>query len=174
MDSDKKSLFQKAMQDVKPLKPSSKVPLKKPRPKLIKREPQTYTEQNHALSNPWDTDKIQSETCLSYGLGKLQHKQRTALKQGKLPLEARLDLHGFKLEEASARLIEFIHNAHQNNLRMLLIIHGKGGQEGKPSILKAHVNHWLKELPEVLAFHSARARHGGAGALYVLLTKHQT
>jgi DNA-nicking Smr family endonuclease len=166
MESDDKSLFQKAMQSVKPLNPSSKVPLKKPRTKPIKRAPEAYTEPSMTLSTPWETDHIQPETCLSYGLQKLQHKQKLALKQGKLALEARLDLHGFRLEEASTHLVKFIQSAHNRNQRMLLIIHGKG----HTSILKAHVNHWLKELPEVLAFHSARTRHGGAGALYVLLT----
>jgi DNA-nicking Smr family endonuclease len=170
MESDDHSLFQKAMQNVKPLKLSTKASLKKPRTKPIKHASQAGTKPkpSYALSNPWDTNSIQPETCLSYGLEKLQHKQRLALKQGKIPLEARLDLHGFRLEEASTHLVRFIHHAYKNNQRMLLIIHGKG----HTSILKTHVDHWLKELPEVLAFHSARLHHGGTGALYVLLTRH--
>ena len=38
-------------------------------------------------------------------------------------------------------------------------------------MLKGYVNHWLKELDAVQAFHSAQPQHGGTGAVYVLLRK---
>jgi DNA-nicking Smr family endonuclease len=53
----------------------------------------------------------------------------------------------------------------------VLIIHGKGGYDGGPSLLKSQVNHWLKQMPEVLAYHSAVRQHGGLGAVYVLLKR---
>ena len=37
--------------------------------------------------------------------------------------------------------------------------------------LKGCVNHWLRELDPVQAFHSAQPHHGGTGAVYVLLRK---
>ena len=37
--------------------------------------------------------------------------------------------------------------------------------------IKSYVNHWLREIPEVLAYHSAQRHHGGVGAVYVLLRK---
>jgi hypothetical protein len=37
--------------------------------------------------------------------------------------------------------------------------------------LKGYVQHWLQELEEVQAFHSAQPVHGGTGAVYVLLRK---
>jgi DNA-nicking Smr family endonuclease len=36
-------------------------------------------------------------------------------------------------------------------------------------VLKIRVQRWLTQWDEVLAFVTARAQHGGAGAVYVLL-----
>jgi len=53
-------------------------------------------------------------------------------------------------------------------------VHGKGqskAQGEQTAVLKGYVNHWLKELDAVQAFHSAQPQHGGTGAIYVLLRK---
>ena len=44
-------------------------------------------------------------------------------------------------------------------------------EQERSSILKGCVDHWLRELDVVRAFHSAQPRHGGTGAVYVLLRK---
>jgi DNA-nicking Smr family endonuclease len=92
-----------------------------------------------------------------------------ALKNGEIPWEGRLDLHGFKADTARTSLCHFIQTQAQNNKRCLLIIHGKGGHQGAPPIVKNLINRWLPQLEEVLAFHSARPKDGGHGAVYVLL-----
>ena len=51
--------------------------------------------------------------------------------------------------------------------------HGKGEDSATPARLKSYTNAWLRQLPEVLAFHSAQRRHGGYGATYVLLRKNE-
>ncbi len=66
-------------------------------------------------------------------------------------------------------LINFIRQEATSRHRCLLIIHGKGSHNGKAPVLKNLVRHWLPQFPQVLAFHSALTRDGGAGALYVLL-----
>lgn len=43
---------------------------------------------------------------------------------GKMPIEARLDLHGHTLERAHGALVEFIHRAYERDKRMLLVITG--------------------------------------------------
>lgn len=176
-DNDK-NLFQKLLHDVTPLRPSKKHTSRPPHVRQAhKPKPRRYIAEkiepkvSHALSNPWDTSSIHAETCLSYGEHQIQRKQFRDLKQGKMAYEAQLDLHGFRIEPAGDALVRFIKRAHQNNKRCVLIIHGKGGRFGEAPILKNHVNHWLKQLPEVSAFHSACARDGGSGALYVLLKR---
>ncbi len=170
-------LFQQALQDVTPLRPSKKHTSRPSRasrihqPKPQQRNDACKADLSRRLSDPWDTSNIHAETCLSYGGHQLQRKQWNDLKQGKIRYEARLDLHGLRLEAAEDVLVQFITHVHQQNKRCVLVIHGKGGRFGEPPILKSHVNHWLKQLPEVRAFHSACARDGGGGALYILLKR---
>ena len=96
------------------------------------------------------------------------------LRQGRYEQEARLDLHRMTTRVARGELFEFIGQCFELGLRSVLVIHGKG--ERKPerersAVLKGYVDHWLRELPVVQAFHSAQPRHGGTGAVYILLRK---
>ena len=96
------------------------------------------------------------------------------LKQGRYDMEARLDLHRMTTAVARRELFEFIEESHQLGLRCVILIHGKGessAERERSSILKGCTDHWLRELDIVQAFHSAQPRHGGTGAVYVLLKK---
>lgn len=175
-----KHLFQQAVKDVTPLRPSKKH-ISRPThtPRIHKSKPHRQDTDEacvinptHTLSHPWETSSIHAETSLHYGEHHLQRQQYRDLKQGKIRCEAQLDLHGFRIDPAADALVQFITHAHRQNKRCVRVIHGKGGRYGEAPVLKNHVNHWLKQLPEVLAFHSACARDGGSGALYVLLKRH--
>lgn len=94
------------------------------------------------------------------------------LQQGKMPLEARLDLHGLSQLQARQRLQQFIFNAIQKDLRTILVITGKG-KAGR-GVLRENVPQWLSELPlseQIIAFGPSRPQDGGAGALYVRLKR---
>ena len=100
------------------------------------------------------------------------------LKRGQRAIDARLDLHGFTLEAAHDALIRFVANAAARDLRTLLVITGKGGrgmEDGMPrASLRESVPRWLNEpnlRKHLLAFTPAQAKHGGGGALYVLLKR---
>jgi DNA-nicking Smr family endonuclease len=96
------------------------------------------------------------------------------LKQGHYETLSRLDLHRMTADIARRAIFEFIEEAYQFGLRSVLIIHGKGqskAEQERSSILKGCVDHWLRELDNVMAFHSAQPQHGGTGAVYVLLRK---
>ena len=96
------------------------------------------------------------------------------LKQGRYEAEARLDLHRMTAAIARKEIFGFVEESHQLGLRSVLVIHGKGvskAEKERSSILKGCVDHWLRQLDIVLAFHSAQPRHGGTGAVYVLLRK---
>jgi DNA-nicking Smr family endonuclease len=95
-------------------------------------------------------------------------------RQGRYEAQSRLDLHRMTAEVARREVFDFIEECHQFGLRSVLVIHGKGeskAEKERSSILKGCVDHWLRELPIVQAFHSAQPRHGGTGAVYVLLRK---
>ena len=168
-----KALFQNMMSSVKPLKqtqtlaPRAKPPDKIPSRKIQHAPPPQI---NYQLSNYY-AEPVSSEAILSYGKHNIPRKRMSELKSGKIPWEARLDLHGLRPDGACDALCQFIDSQAHNNKRCLLIIHGKGGQNFNAPILKNLVNLWLSQLPQVLAFHSALPRDGGSGALYVLLRR---
>mgnify|MGYP006143793991 CR=1 FL=1 len=93
------------------------------------------------------------------------------LRLGKYEPQSRLDLHRVTLRDARVQVIEFLESAHRHGLRTVLITHGKGYHSVTPGRLKSYVLHWLEEWDLVLAFHSAKPWHGGAGATYVLIRK---
>ena len=108
----------------------------------------------------------------------MDHKAYRKMKGGKLPPEARIDLHGMTLAEAHPRLLRFIETSHARNLRLVLVITGKGrpgSDEGpipsRPGVLRRQVPHWLQPHPAVLQISQASRKHGGAGALYVYLRR---
>jgi DNA-nicking Smr family endonuclease len=63
--------------------------------------------------------------------------------------------------------------AYAAGLRCVLVVTGKGGGEGR-GVLRQMVPRWLGEASHrqyVLTFCPAQPRHGGDGALYVLLKR---
>jgi len=102
----------------------------------------------------------------------IQHGVLRKLRLGQYPLEATLDLHRKTVEQSRVEVFEFLRDCVQYGLRTVLITHGKGGKDGDaPATLKSFCAHWLPQVAEVLAVHTAQPRHGGYGALYVLLKK---
>ena len=91
---------------------------------------------------------------------------------GDYAIDARLDLHKMTLEQARQQVFGFIRESHQYGLRTVMILHGKGARnKDNPALLKSATAHWLKQLDEVMAYHTAMKHHGGSGAVYVLLKK---
>lgn len=96
------------------------------------------------------------------------------LRRGQFNAEVELDLHGLTVAEARNALIHFLQRCREGGVRHVRIIHGQGNssRQGRP-VLKGKVALWLQQLDDVLAFTTARPEHGGAGALYLLLKRHQ-
>jgi DNA-nicking Smr family endonuclease len=92
------------------------------------------------------------------------------LRRGVWAIQAQLDLHGLRREEARERLAGFLRASVRDGLRCVRVIHGKGnGSPGREPVLKGKVRSWLVQKSEVIAFAQARAQDGGHGALLVLL-----
>jgi DNA-nicking Smr family endonuclease len=102
----------------------------------------------------------------------VQHGVFRKLKQGKYPMDARLDLHRMTVATAREEVFLFIREAVSYDLRNVLIVPGRGSHNNAPeAILKSYVNKWLPEFDDVQAFCSAVPAHGGTGAVYVMLKK---
>ncbi|MBF8646015.1 Smr/MutS family protein [Pseudomonas pudica] len=102
----------------------------------------------------------------------VQEGQLRKLKLGQIPFEGSLDLHGITVEKARETLWDFIAEATKLEVRCVRVTHGKAARlDGKRPMIKSHVNTWLRQHPQVLAFASCNARHGGTGAVYVMLKR---
>lgn len=97
------------------------------------------------------------------------------MRAGSYSFEAHLDLHGLNAAQAFDALVAFIRSSYQRGLRNVLVIPGRG--KNSPDgfgLLRDKVQEWFMQDPfkrVVLAFCTALPKHGGPGALYVLLRK---
>ena len=166
LSEEDKALFRQAVEDVTPLcAPSSKQTVPTPKKPSTLRSPCDY-----ALSS-YFVEIVQAETVLAFQRPGISKKSFQQLKRGTIRIEGRLDLHGYMPDEAQRILCVFLEQQQALNHRHVLIIHGKGGQHGEAPVMKNSVYCWLPQLPQILAFQSALPKHGGTGALYVLLKK---
>ena len=112
-------------------------------------------------------------------LAPLERRLRTQLRRGQQSVEAVIDLHGMRQDEAHDALRGFLRREQGRGTRLALVVTGKGaaGSSGfgdERGVLKRVVPHWLR-LPDirpfVVGFEEAEQRHGGAGALYIRLRR---
>lgn len=97
------------------------------------------------------------------------------LRRGQFPIDARLDLHGMRAEDARHAVEKFLREMRAKRERCVLIVHGKGlHSPGGEGVLRGELSAWLSEgraSSSVDAFASAHAEDGGEGATYVLLRR---
>lgn len=115
---------------------------------------------------------IEPEQAIEYMEAGLQHSRFKLLKQGRLPINDTLDLHGFTIEEARKSLTHFLSVCQNKNYHCVQVIHGKSHCSfGQQDTIKSYVNQWLPQIHSVQAFSSCLQRDGGRGAVYVLLKR---
>ena len=91
-------------------------------------------------------------------------------RQGRVETERTLDLHGMTASQAHGALTSAVQDASVQGVRALLVVTGRspGG------VLRQSLAHWLDAptlRPYIAALRPAHARHGGAGAWYVVLRR---
>ncbi|EPJ7993780.1 Smr/MutS family protein [Pseudomonas aeruginosa] len=112
------------------------------------------------------------EDELSWARDGVQESQLRKLKQGLVPFDGSLDLHGMSVEKARQTLWDFLAEATRLEIRCVRVTHGKAARkDGRSSLVKSHVNTWLRQHPQVLGFTSCLPRHGGTGSVYVMLRR---
>ena len=97
------------------------------------------------------------------------------LRRGLIPIDARLDLHGMRAEEARAAMETFLRDQRVRGERCVLVVHGKGVHSpGGSGVLRGEISAWLSQgraSEHVGAFATATLDDGGEGAVYVLLRR---
>ena len=176
-DEDEASLFAQEVAGIKPLK-KSEVYLGKKGPQIdfsARKEAALIAQEvdrNH-LSQDF-VEKVEPNDVLEYKRSGVQDGVFKRLRQGKYGIEARLDLHRHTVAQAREQVFQFVDDCMRNDIRVAIIVHGKGDRTPDPdfrAMIKSHINKWLQELETVMAFHSAQRHHGGLGAVYVLFKK---
>ncbi|MBS8224887.1 Smr/MutS family protein [Vannielia litorea] len=182
LSSEDEALWRKVVEKATPLtrnhpkaKPRNEAkPHHEPEPKPVF-VPQPFTLGETSQPRPAPADPVKPTPAMD-------RKAFMRMKRGKLKPEARIDLHGMTLAEAHPRLLKFIHAAHADGKRLVLVITGKGrtrpNDEGpipsRPGVLRRQVPDWLSRPPLsalVLEVAPANLRHGGDGAFYVYLRR---
>ncbi len=171
LTDDELAVFKEAVRGVKRLKLRPKADLAQPkRPPVVRKQRVVVDEETLTFSDFEKLPLVSTEDVLFFAKSGLQHKVLRKLRQGQYTVEATLDLHGYTVSEARELLSEFLLHCIKDGIRHVLIIHGKGRANSKP-ILKNKLNHWLRQLEQVVAFCSAGLKEGRTGALYVLLRR---
>ncbi len=110
------------------------------------------------------------------------------IRRGRVEIEARIDLHGMTQKKARAQLLSFLRRAHENGMRQVLVITGKGAgaraidqrkfepwtpeERALPGVLRRSFTQWMSDpafATLVSGYAESHRRHGGSGAFYVML-----
>lgn len=178
-ERDGDSLFREAMSDVVPLEQKRVAP-EPVRPdvtaaQLERREAAEGRRPNGAEDPNYltlgEVELLHPRETLSWKKDGVQNEVFKKLRGGRYPLDGRLDLHRMTVREARVALFEFLEQSRKNGWRTLLVSHGRGEKSATPARIKSFVAHWLTQVPDVIAYHSAARQHGGTGAVYVMLRK---
>jgi len=110
-----------------------------------------------------DKDKIAS-------LEAERNRERSQLYIKKIPVEAKIDLHGLTREEARSRLSIFVGDCVKRGLRKILIVHGKGiHTTGSDPVLGEEVRKFIEQDRRCGRSGHPDRRMGGSGATWVFL-----
>ena len=158
--------FRKHLSNTTPLNQPNKEPKTTPSKPFKIRGPfiDDTSEAKFELSN--EDSWHEAQDCIHFAHSGVQQRFLSKFRRGQIQIQATLDLHQMDRMEAGKTIDQFLNRMQSQGYKTVLIIHGKGLV--KP-VLKNLVNQYLRQDRRVLAFHSATPKHGGTGAVYVLI-----
>lgn len=171
IDEDDRRAFAAATHDVKPVKRSDRIAVSSPRPAARATHSRAAVTEmlRESLEGPGPDV---SEEDVAFCRPSVSKPVLRNLRRGRFSIEDECDLHGLTQTEAKAALRAFIVECSERGLGCVRVIHGKGTRSGPSGpVLNQLVRHCLVRWDEVLAFATARLKHGGSGAVYVLLRR---
>lgn len=164
MDSENDAaLFRASIGKVTPLADQNRTTLPRVSPHTRVRSPAPFSALPDTLSD--GCPGASPGEYLKNGVSRL-----TLRKLKRSTIEDSLDLHGYQADAARRLLQDFLHEAALQQLRCVLVIHGKGANSpGGEAVLRELARNWLTQHPQVLAFCTAPANLGGSGAVLIQL-----
>ncbi|TVP51274.1 MAG: DNA endonuclease SmrA [Halomonas sp.] len=169
--------FRALVGDVKPLPPSNRADpsssRKKPSEAQLARRERAAEElgSRNFLSDDF-VDLVPAFDPIEYRREGIQQGVVDKLKHGGYSVQAQLHLLRRPLGECRRMVFPFIQEAYANDLRSVLIVHGRGREIDSPAnVLRSYLAKWLSQFEEVQAYVSAQPSEGGLGATWVMLRK---
>lgn len=165
LSDEERALWAKVVASVKPLRAvpapeqaASAQPLPTPSPRPPRPQPAPLPSRGpgHTLDGGWDR----------------------RLARGMVQPDVAVDLHGHNLATAYELLDRRLEQAVASGARLMLLITGKPPTSREPPVrrgaIRAAVGDWLaasRHAGSIAAVRSAHPRHGGSGALYIVLRR---
>ena len=169
-EEEDRRVFEAAMQGVRPLPPGSRRAM--PEWQAVEPAPSAPPRLRRSRESLHIDGEGEKLSGAAFGVA---HDLVRSLARGEIEPEAELNLHHLTADAAAHQAERFIEQSVEKGRRCVLLIHGRGLHSGAggPALRPALVG-LLSRRPlakQVLAFTSAPPRHGGAGALLVLLRR---
>ena len=180
---DDETFLRHAFEGVRPLhangKRNSRIPLDPPTTHtIVDEDAEVVALLSDLVSGQAPFDITESDEYVEgYRVG-LDPRLVSQLRRGEFAMQDHFDMHGMIQSDAKEALKEFIIKSVRKGLRAVLVVHGRGLRSPNGhSVLKHASAGWLSHGAiggHVLAFATARAADGGAGATYVLLKREKS
>ncbi len=165
-------LFREAIGEVRRIETEPSVtdrPRPPPRPRRLEIDEAEALRESHELGTGVG---MEGDDVQEFRRAEVPVRTLRQLRRGEFSAQDEIDLHHLRAPDAEAVLKRFLNEARSNGSHCVRIVHGKGlRSEGAP-VLKMLVDRVLRHRGDVLAFASAPANQGGAGAVLVLLARH--
>lgn len=169
--STEEDLFLRAVADATPLSPGGREVAAAAR--TVVRTPEPPVPFARLVEERVEFELEHSREFLSGQARGLDSKVFRKLKAGEMSVQGHLDLHGMNVEQARFAVTDFLRRSYLEGKRCVLLIPGRGRNSPLgQGVLRQELATWLTRAPlkrVVLAFATAQPRHGGSGAVYLLL-----
>ncbi len=174
------TLFAEAMAGVQPFDENARAivptPIRETRPRTVQDpDVEALAELSDLVAGVGAFDITDTTEFLEGAATGVDHRLVRRLRRGHFSFRRHLDLHGMTVAEARDAVSGFLQRAIRDGERCVLVVHGRGlNSPDNVPVLKRNLVDWLSRgswARSVLAFTSARACDGGAGALYILLRR---
>ena len=165
---EERALWEKVIASVRPLHPRAEAG---PEPSPPAAEPAPAAKLSAPPARPAPARKAQPGTTLD---GSWDRR----LAQGQVQPDLTVDLHGHNLATAYDLLDRRLDEGVSSGARLLLLITGKPpsgpARPAQRGAIRAAVHDWLaasRHAGDIAAVRAAHRRHGGTGALYIILRR---
>ncbi len=177
LSGEERALWELVTRDAAPLKKPSKNVSPAPKPKARPAPPpaKRAVRKKAAAMPPVKSPPARPAPTLGHGdIAGVDKRSAERMRRGRMTIDGTLDLHGYTQDRARHALADYLADAQAAGKRCILIVTGKGDITQGGGVIRTQTPRWLN-APEnrarVLAFDYAQPKHGGLGAIYVLLRK---